>query len=270
MRVPESINSRSTARQNWTFFVIVMVAVLFAIFFFSLLATALSPTFSNPYPANGVTDVELTPSLHVTVNDPEGDTMNITFRTNATGTWSDIGSNNSVGNGTYYQTSLNMNSYSTKYWWSVNCTDGNSWTNETYYFTARNPIVSININQSNYGFTGVKGLNTVCHTNETNPNYFGITNNGEIAVDLKINATNMTCSYGHSWMLSTSNGPNQYILEYSEDGSTWHYINLTETTFYTNLGVSDSITLDLRLTMPTSIDCGHMMGCTVSISAIQH
>jgi hypothetical protein len=249
-------------------FVVSMIASVFALF--PMIITAVAPTFSNSYPANGATDVELTPTLRTTVNDPEGDTMNITFRTNATGTWGDIGSNNSVYNGTYYQTNSSMNSYSTKYWWSVNCTDGNSWTNETYYFTTRDPTVSISVNQSSYVFTGTKALNTVYYTNETNPNYFGITNNGEVAVDLKISATTMTCSYSHSWTLSTSNGPNQYVLEYSEDGSTWDHIGLTETTFYTDLGASDSITLDLRLTMPTSVDCGHVMGCTVSISAVQH
>ncbi len=249
-------------------FVVIMVVSAFALI--PMTTTAVAPTLSNSYPANGATDVELTPTLHIIVNDAEGDTMNITFRTNATGTWGDIGSNNSVSNGTYYQTNSSMNSYSTKYWWSVNCTDGTSWTNETYHFTTRDPTVSISIDQSTYGFTGTKALNIVCYTNETNPNYFGITNDGEVAVDLKISATNMVCPYGHSWTLSTSNGPNQYVLECSEDESTWHYISLTENTFYTNLGVSDSITLDLRLTMPTSVDCGHVMGCTVSISAIQH
>lgn len=244
--------------------------ILFVLFFFTFLVTALSPIFSNSSPVNGSIGVDITPSLCVTVNDPEGETMDITFRSNATGAWANIGSNNSVGNGTYYQSSLNMNSYSTKYWWSVNCTDGNSWSNDTYYFTTRNPIISISINQSNYGFTEVKGLNTICYTNETNSNYFGITNNGEAAVNLKIKATNMTCLYSHCWLLSNSNGPNQYALEYSEDEINWYIITLTESTFYTNLDTGNSITLDLRLTMPTSIDCGHQMGCTVTISAIQH
>jgi hypothetical protein len=163
-----------------------------------------------------------------------------------------------------------MNSYSTKYWWSVNCTDGNSWSNDTYYFTTRDPVISISLNQSNYDYSGVKELNTIYYTNETNPRYFGITNDGEAAIDLKIRATNMTCSYSHSWLLSTSNGPNQYELEYSEDEINWYNIALTDSTFYANLDTGNSITLDLRLTMPTSIDCGHQMGCTVTISAIQH
>jgi len=64
--------------------------------------------------------------------------MNIEFWTNASGTWSMIGSNLSVINGTFlcYDTSF-VNSYFTKYWWSVHASDlgtGN-WTNITYYFT---------------------------------------------------------------------------------------------------------------------------------------
>jgi hypothetical protein len=256
-------------RQNKKIFLTYFITI-FTLTSLTFFVTALAPIFSNPSPTNGAIGIELTPSLHVTVCDPEGDTMDITFRTNATGTWENIGSNNSVDNGTYYQTSLNMDNYNTKYWWSVNCTDGNSWSNDTYYFTTRDPVISININQSNYDYIGVKGLNAICYTNETNPNYFGITNDGEAAIDLKIKATNMSCSYSHSWLLSNSNGPNQYVLEYSEDGIIWNNIALTDSTFYTNLDAGNSITLDLKLIMPTSIDCGHQMGCTVTISAIQH
>ena len=53
--------------------------------------------------------------------------MNITFYTNATGNWQIIGSNTSVGNGTYKQQSTDMNIYSTTYYWSVNVSDGNYW-----------------------------------------------------------------------------------------------------------------------------------------------
>jgi len=263
----EKRDDRFSTGKNKTAFLIYII-ILLVIFFFTFLVAAQSPIFSNPSPTNGSTGVDITPSLYVTVNDPEGETMDITFRTNDTGTWANIGSNNSVGNGTYYQTSLNMNNYSNKYWWSVNCTDGISWSNSTYYFTTRDPVISISINQSNYDFTGVKGLNAICYTNETNSNYFGITNNGEAAVDLKIRATNMTCSYIHSWLLANSNGPNQYVLEYSENEINWYNISLTESIFYTNLDTGNSINLDLRLTMPTSIDCGHQMGCTVTVSAI--
>ena len=94
-----------------------------------------APTQSNPSPSNGVTGVSLNPQLAITISDANSDTMNVTFRTNATGAWANIGSNNSVNNGTYRQTPSDMDSYNTEYWWSVNLTDGTLWTNTTYSFT---------------------------------------------------------------------------------------------------------------------------------------
>lgn len=98
-----------------------------------------SPILSNPSPANGSTEQPLNPTLSITVNGTS--LMNVTLRTNATGYWGDIGSNSSVGNGTYYQTNFSMDSYNTTYYWSVNCTytDNNKiWANETYSFTTKN------------------------------------------------------------------------------------------------------------------------------------
>jgi hypothetical protein len=92
------------------------------------------PSQSNPSPSNGATGQSLNPQLAITVNDTNADAMNVTFRTNASGSWATIGSNNSVYNGTYRQSS-NMNSYGTTYYWSVNVTDGTVWTNATYSFT---------------------------------------------------------------------------------------------------------------------------------------
>ena len=64
--------------------------------------------------------------------------MNIKFRTNATGIWQDIGVNNSQPNGTYTQTYTFLDP-THKYYWSVNCSDGKDWTNETFVFTTGLP-----------------------------------------------------------------------------------------------------------------------------------
>ncbi|RLF49965.1 MAG: hypothetical protein DRN24_07295, partial [Thermoplasmata archaeon] len=94
-----------------------------------------APAQSKPVPSNGATGINPNPTLYITVNDTNADAMNVTFRTNASGTWQDIGSNNTVYNGTYSQTPTNMNQWGTKYWWSVNVTDGELWNNQTYNFT---------------------------------------------------------------------------------------------------------------------------------------
>jgi len=94
-----------------------------------------APVLSSPDPSDGGISDSLNPILSITVNDGNGDEMDVTFRTNASGSWEDIDTNSSVYNGTYSQTPSDMDSYSTPYWWSVNCTDGESWTNATYSFT---------------------------------------------------------------------------------------------------------------------------------------
>jgi len=96
------------------------------------------PINSNPDPADTATDEELNPDLEITINDPEGNTMNQTFWTNATGTWTQIGWNNNSANATVSNSTSCFSSYSTKYWWSSNTTDGNgNWDNDTYSFTTK-------------------------------------------------------------------------------------------------------------------------------------
>jgi len=94
------------------------------------------PSLSDPLPSNQAIGIPFSPLLSISVNDTEGDDMNVFFRTNASGSWVTIGSNLSVNNDTFYcdNTSL-INSYITTYWWSVNVSDGTDWTNETFHFT---------------------------------------------------------------------------------------------------------------------------------------
>jgi hypothetical protein len=92
------------------------------------------PTASNPIPANNSINISRNPQLSITISDMDAEMMNATFRTNATGTWQTIGYNIST-NGTYRQYTLNFSSYSTLYYWSINLTDNESWSNYTYHFT---------------------------------------------------------------------------------------------------------------------------------------
>jgi len=82
------------------------------------------PIVSNPYPSDADTDVELNPTLSIDVIDHQADTLTIYFMTNASMSWSQIGTEQTGGNDTYTQTTSNMDSYDTKYWWSANVTDG--------------------------------------------------------------------------------------------------------------------------------------------------
>jgi len=93
-----------------------------------------SPTQSNPYPSDDATGVETTPQLNITCNDGNGETMSINWSSNSSGSWVLFGYNQST-NGTFYQDNSNFSSQGTKYYWSVNATDGVYWSNETYSFT---------------------------------------------------------------------------------------------------------------------------------------
>jgi len=93
------------------------------------------PIISNPVPKNGAKNVDVGDViLGISVSDKDNNSMDITFKTNASGTWSNIGTNVSQHNGTYYQTYY-FSKPIHKYYWSVNCTDGKSWINDTFYFT---------------------------------------------------------------------------------------------------------------------------------------
>jgi hypothetical protein len=107
------------------------------------------PVLSIPMPANNAMNVVLNPLLSIHVEDQQGDTMNVDFRTNASGVWATIGSNISVDNGTYScHNTVDMNQYNTWYWWSVNATDpmgSKNWANETFMFMTKinnTPVLS--------------------------------------------------------------------------------------------------------------------------------
>ena len=109
--------------------------------------TGSAPVNSEPSPANEAIDQALNPTLHITVNDADGDNMNVSFYTNATGSWGLIGYNATSANGTYYQSNSSMSALDTRYFWSVNTSDGNgNWDNDTYEFTTTatsdNPVNS--------------------------------------------------------------------------------------------------------------------------------
>jgi hypothetical protein len=96
-----------------------------------------APIVSNPVPANGQSGVSLNPTLSVSISDFYNNPMNITFLSNSTGTWQNLGGKTNVSKGVYNQPTTAMNSYLTTYWWSVQVTDGTSWTNETFQFTTK-------------------------------------------------------------------------------------------------------------------------------------
>jgi len=99
-----------------------------------------APEISNPSPnaTSGTKPYEVC-RLNVTLNDLNGNnqTMNVTFRSNHSGSWQDLQTNSSIPNGTYICLNTSwITSENTKYYWSANVSDGcGGFTNETYHFT---------------------------------------------------------------------------------------------------------------------------------------
>jgi len=124
---------------------------------FQIIAIANIPPsiIGDSYPANGSTDVERPPDeLNVTVEDPDGDSMDVYIRWKRhdyyhSGEWITLETYTGVGNGTYNTINLTGNDWiwgNTTYVWSVNCTDGKVWTNETYQYTTGGSRYDVNNN----------------------------------------------------------------------------------------------------------------------------
>jgi len=99
------------------------------------------PTQMGEMPSNGSTNIELTPTLNVTIDDPDKNVIMAYWYSNSSGSWEQFGINSSVstqnGSVNISQTNSNFTDKNKTYWWSLNLTDTLGWTNQTYYFTTR-------------------------------------------------------------------------------------------------------------------------------------
>jgi hypothetical protein len=82
------------------------------------------PTITNVGPANRSFGISLRPQMNITVNNPDGNSMTLSWYSNSSGSWQLFGINSSIANGTYHQQNNNFSSNNTKYWWKVSVTDG--------------------------------------------------------------------------------------------------------------------------------------------------
>ena len=136
------------------------------------------PQIFNPYPSNGANNVQMNPLLSVDVYDYQSDEVNLTFMTNESGNWQQIGSFQSGYNGTYNQTTSVFNSYNIKYWWSVNVTDplgSGNWTNKTFSFTTEPVDIYFTVDNAAEYYTS-------CNVHAYDPD--GMTTDDIVHVDL--------------------------------------------------------------------------------------
>jgi len=95
------------------------------------------PSLSNEEPTNGTVDTSLYPWLNITVSDEDGDTFNITWITNESGSWEAFAWNSTVTDGTFRQKATWADG-ERRYHWGVKVNDSlQSWTNGTYWFSTQ-------------------------------------------------------------------------------------------------------------------------------------
>ncbi|GAH00614.1 unnamed protein product, partial [marine sediment metagenome] len=94
-----------------------------------------APTITGEIPVNTSTDISVLPALNVTVDDADDDWLNVTWLSNSSNSWVWFARNSSIDGATLplsiEQTNSNFSVHNTKYWWSVNASDGTTWTNAT-------------------------------------------------------------------------------------------------------------------------------------------
>jgi len=117
-----------------------------------------APNQTGENPANGSTNIVPIPTLNVTVDDINDDILTAYWYSNSSGSWLAFATNTSIntagGAVNIIQKNTNFSNYGTKYWWSVNLTDGIYWNNITYNFIiSYAPILS-----NTYPINGSTGI----------------------------------------------------------------------------------------------------------------
>ena len=111
-------------------------------FIYTTVEESTTPAQNNEAPISGSIDCDISPILSVICTDPNEDNLDAYFYSNSSGDWLLFGQNLSFNSGTNIsQINHNFSDFNTKYFWSVNLTDGNEWVNYSYDLTTRQRIV---------------------------------------------------------------------------------------------------------------------------------
>jgi hypothetical protein len=233
--------------------------------------TNYAPTLSGQSPTNGSTGVTRDASgntMYVVVSDTDSDTMTVDWYSNSTKGWAKFGTNTSVSTGTNISMqNSNFTAYSSTYYWSVNVSDGCTWTNETYHFTTEAAAdETINVTPATWDL----GTTTIGSYNKSSGPYFNLSNEGSVALDIQVKSSNATNeSTGCEWKVNDTAGLDNFTIGFNlTSGSTWTLFNYSYVTFVESLAVSSWQTFDLNITMATMATKHDPMNITITFRAV--
>jgi len=115
------------------------------------------------------------------------------------------------------------------------------------------------------------GSTTIGEYNVSTGPYFNLTNEGNVAISIQINATNATnSSTGDVWVVNDTASHNNYTIGFNlTSGDTWTLFNETFRTFATNIAWDSWQTFDLNLTMATTSSKGNPLSLTITFRAVK-
>ena len=134
-----------------------------------------APSISGESPSDNAVDVSLTTPLYALCSDYDNDSLNATWYSNVSGHWVRYPTNWSIWqsfatNTTSFSNNTNITQtftdaylYNTTYYWSVNLSDGENWTNVTYSFTTEVMPVSTVFTATPNGYTQMELVWTSTH-----------------------------------------------------------------------------------------------------------
>jgi hypothetical protein len=208
-----------------------------------------APTFSNPGPGNGTTNIDLYNRTSVMVSDLDGNSTTVCLWTNASGSWVKSQQNNSVpANSTIRDmNSTWITSNSHTYWWKVTAYDGHANISAVYHFTTEDSsgtYYALGVVSGSH--TGYNTLYDYCNGRWVTPvNGDGYLNN--ITVKLRTIVAETTtakvkCAV-YEYVDYSSSYAGAFITETEEKtvslsyGGAWFVFNFTSDPYLTN-GVS--------------------------------
>jgi len=188
------------------------------------------PDISDYSPANEATGVELTPRCSITIDDDDGDTMDVLWEEYQVPVYADVQTNNTVGNGTYTYDYVNATNFMTNYGWRVSVDDGIDITELTLSFTTRAQYatsVSLSGLTSDWNVT----WNGTTPTGSTNVHTVFINNSGDryetVEINIVVNDTMLVDNiyFWAMWLNDTVNNTQIYTdnitVWVSDDNVTW-------------------------------------------------